>query len=287
MPTLISLVAEVAGGRKTTAAVTTIIVGQPLGGIISALTGRTLAEAYGWQSLFLVGGLLTLAMVPVMLKMLPETKPATPGATAQRMPLATTLFAQGRARPTVLLWLIFILTLALLSILLSWTPLLVMGKGFPRPVGLNAIVAINAGGIAGGLVISRLIDRYGVRWPMLALYALMTAGLYLLAQAQSIGPIMVFAFLTGFAVLGAQFTLYGVSPQLYPLAGRGSAVGVAVAMGRVGSIIGPLAVGGMLAGGSHESEVLMVMAPVALISGAALFVMTMSASFVTGNAKPA
>lgn len=281
MPTLIAMVAEVAGGKNTTAAVTTIIVGQPAGGIISALTGRTLTGAYGWEALFLVGGALTVVMIPLMLKYLPETKPATPGARTAQMPVKEALFADGRAVPTVLLWAIFILTLALLSVCLSWTPVLVMGKGFDFAIGLNAIMAVNAGGIVGGVVMSRLIDRMGVRWPMIALYVVMTIGLYLFARAADFGPLMVTAFVVGFGVLGAQFTLYGVSPQLYPKAGRGAGVGWAVAMGRIGSIMGPVVVGGLLTGGSTPNEVLGVMAPVALAAGVALFVMTMTARLVS------
>lgn len=287
MPTLIALVAEFTGGKNTTAAVTTIIVGQPLGGIISAMTGRTLTGAYGWEALFLVGGLLTVIMIPLMLKFLPETNPATPGSGAARMPVMQTLFGEGRAVPTVLLWVIFILTLALLSVCLSWTPVLVMGKGFDFAIGLNAIMAINAGGIVGGVVMSRMIDRMGVRWPMIALYVLMTVGLYFFARAADFGPLMATAFVVGFGVLGAQFTLYGVSPQLYPKSGRGAGVGWAVAMGRIGSIMGPVVVGGMLTGGSTPTEVLAVMAPVALAAGAALFVMTMTARLVSDNAAPA
>lgn len=284
MPTLIALIAEISGGRKTTSAVTTIIVGQPLGGIISALTGRTMIESYGWQGLFVVGGLLTMLLVPMLWKALPESRQSGPGGTAPkgpRMAMMAALFAEGRALPSVLLWVIFILTLALLSICLSWTPILVMGKGFERETGLAAIMAINAGGIAGGVVMSRLIDRFGVRWPMIALYALMTLGIYLFAQAAEMTPLMITAFLVGFGVLGAQFTLYGVSPRLYPKAGRGAGVGVAVAMGRIGSIMGPIAVGSLLTGGASANQVLMIMAPVALASGVALFVLTMRAKLVT------
>lgn len=284
MPTLIALIAEVTGGRHTTSAVTTIIVGQPLGGIISALTGRTMIESHGWQSLFLVGGLLTVILIPLLIKALPESNPVARGAGAPampRMPLMQAVFGEGRAVPSVMLWLIFILTLALLSICLSWTPLLVMGKGFTREIGLTAIMAINAGGIVGGVVMSRVIDRHGVRWPMIALYVLMTLGLYLFAQASDFGPLLATAFLVGFGVLGAQFTLYGISPRLYPKAGRGAGVGVAVAMGRIGSILGPMVVGSLLTGGSSANAVLAVMAPVALVSGAALFVLTMLATLVS------
>lgn len=286
MPTLISLVAEISGGRNTTSAVTTIICGQPLGGIISALVGKTLAEQYGWPSLFLVGGALTVLIVPLLMYGLPETKPNTPGSgTSARMPAGVALFGEGRANATLLLWAVFILTLALLSILLSWTPLLIMGKGLPRPVGLNAIIAINAGGILGGIAISRAIDRFGVRWPLIALYGIMTVSLYLFAHAQRVDSIMLLAGFAGFAVLGAQFSLYGVAPQLYPLAGRGSGVGVAVAMGRIGSILGPVMIGGMLTAGSSGDQAVLVMAPIALIAGVALFLLTAGGRLAASPAR--
>ena len=277
MPTLIALVAEVSGGHKTTSAVTTMICGQPLGGIVSALVGQTIAAKYGWQSLFVVGGVLTVLVVPLLMLGLPETKPATAGARSARMPTLQALFGEGRAPASLLLWAVFILTLALLSVLLSWTPLLVMGKGLPKPVGLNAIIAINVGGIVGGLVISRLIDRWGVRWPMLSLYVITGVSLYLFARVQSEAMLLLVAGFVGLGVLGAQFSLYGIAPRLYPLAGRGSGVGVAVAMGRIGSILGPVVIGGLISRGSTENEVVMVMAPVGLTAGVALVLLTLAA----------
>ena len=290
MPAVIALISEVSGGRNTTSAVTTIICGQPTGGIISALVGKTLAEHYGWQSLFLTGGMITLVLIPLMFILLPETKPAEAVSGTDNSPKMSStraLFGDGRSAGTILLWVLFILTLANLSVLLSWTPILVMGSGFSRSVGLNAIIAINLGGIAGGVAMSRLIDGFGVRWPMLGLYALMAVSLFLFSGASSFALLMVFAFFVGFAVLGAQFTLYGVSPQLYPIAGRGAGVGVAVAMGRLGSILGPIIMGRVLATGVTEREALVMMAPVALLAGATLFLLTVVSKIGSSNSDTA
>ena len=281
MPTLIALVAEVSGGGKTTSAVTTMICGQPTGGIISALVGQTIASHYGWQSLFLIGGALTILVAPLLVWGLPETKPGGSahgrgqgGGGAKALTTAQALFHDGRAAGTVLLWLAFIVTLALLSVLLSWTPLLVMGKGLPRFVGLNAIIALNVGGIIGGIAISRLIDRHGVRWPMLGLYLTTAASLFVFAHTQTPAALLLVAGLVGFGVLGAQFSLYGVAPRLYPLAGRGSGVGIAVAMGRIGSVLGPVLIGGFIGRGSSENQAVLVMAPVALIAGLLILALT-------------
>ncbi len=55
---------------------------------------------------------------------------------------------------------------------------------------------------------------------------------------------------------------------------RGTGSGASVAVGRVGSIIGPLIVGFMLAGGSSASDVLQYMAPVAAVAAFAVFVLS-------------
>jgi AAHS family 3-hydroxyphenylpropionic acid transporter len=47
-----------------------------------------------------------------------------------------------------------------------------------------------------------------------------------------------------------------------------------VAVGRVGSIIGPLLAGFMLAGGSSASNVLQFMAPVAAVAAVAVFALS-------------
>jgi hypothetical protein len=58
------------------------------------------------------------------------------------------------------------------------------------------------------------------------------------------------AFAAGFLLMGGQFTLYGLTPPYYPAAVRSTGVGAAVAAGRVGSILGPLAAAELIGGGA-------------------------------------
>lgn len=274
MPTLIAIVAEVSGGRNTTSAVTTMICGHPTGGIISALVGQTIAVNYGWHSLFLVGGILTLLIVPLVIWTLPETKGGVHTAHAAAMPAGRAMFGDGRAPGTLLLWLIFILTLALLSTLLSWTPSLIKAIGLPPFVQYNAVICMNVGGILGSLAASQAIERYGVRWPLLALYLITAVGLYFFAHSDSAVGLLILAGVVGFGVLGAQFSLYGVAPRLYPYEGRSAGVGAAVALGRIGAVMGPILIGGYLQGGATADQAVLIMAPVAVVAGVALWLLT-------------
>ncbi|HWW20083.1 MAG TPA: hypothetical protein VNZ06_04705, partial [Steroidobacteraceae bacterium] len=72
--------------------------------------------------------------------------------------------------------------------------------------------------------------------------------------------------LLGCAVLAAQAFLYAMAPTLYPTSIRGVGVGAAVAIGRIGSIVGPK-LGGMLRAAGHGySQLLMDLLPIAIIA---------------------
>jgi len=72
-------------------------------------------------------------------------------------------------------------------------------------------------------------------------------------------------------LLGANYALYGVAPAYYPAAVRGTGSGASVAMGRVGSIIGPLLAGVLLGSGTSASGVVAYLMPVAAVAAVAVF----------------
>jgi AAHS family 3-hydroxyphenylpropionic acid transporter len=60
----------------------------------------------------------------------------------------------------------------------------------------------------------------------------------------------------------------------YPQDIRGTGSGASVAVGRIGSIIGPLLAGILLGGGTSASGVVQYMVPVAALAGAAVFALS-------------
>jgi AAHS family 3-hydroxyphenylpropionic acid transporter len=72
-------------------------------------------------------------------------------------------------------------------------------------------------------------------------------------------------FLLGCAVLAAQAFLYAMAPVAYPTRIRGIGVGVAVAFGRIGSIIGPKLGGTLKAAGHGPSQLLMDLLPIVIV----------------------
>jgi len=72
-------------------------------------------------------------------------------------------------------------------------------------------------------------------------------------------------FFLGCAVIAAQAFLYAMAPVSYPTSIRGVGVGTAVAVGRVGSIVGPK-LGGLLKSAGHgPSQLLLDLLPVVIL----------------------
>lgn len=275
MPNLIAVAVEIAKPERRAATVAAMFCGMPVGGAISALIARVAGDGLDWRMIFVAGGIAPLILIPIILKLLPETRPATdPNADRN---LGRALFAERRAVPTVLLWVAFMLTLVVLYLALNWLPTLVIDKGHPPSEGFAAAMAFNIAGIIGSLAVGAITDRWGWRWPLAVAYLALAVAMAGLAAANS--PISIFALsaAAGFLVMGAQFSLYAVAPMLYPSHLRAAGAGAAIGVGRLGSIFGPLVAGELRAAGATPGEVFMSMAPVGLAAAVILVALARTA----------
>lgn len=274
MPVLVAIALEVAGPTRRTRTVTTMFCGMPAGGASSALFAAFAFERLDWRSIFLVGGLLPLLLLPALVFLMPETRGERPAASAPTEAGLATLFGAGRALVTLTLWLTFGLTLLVLYLLLNWLPSLVTARGLPAFAGAQAAMAFNLASVAGALIIGRIVDRVGPRLPVSLAYVGLLGAMLGLALSHSQLPILAWSAAAGFCLLGAQYSLYGVTPMYYPAASRGLATGASVAVGRLGSIAGPLVAGELLALGFTAGGVAAAMAPVVVVAGLAAAVLT-------------
>jgi AAHS family 3-hydroxyphenylpropionic acid transporter len=269
MPNLIAVASEISRPDRRAATVTAMFCGMPAGGATSALIARVLGAELDWRTIFVAGGIVPLVLIPLIAAALPETRPAHDPASERR--LTVTLFGGGRATATLTLWAAFVLTLMVLYLALNWLPTLIVANGRPPSEGFAAAMVFNIAGIVGSLVLGVVTDRLGWRWPLFLAYLGLGAAMAGLAKATDTAAVLACVAAAGFLVMGAQFALYAVAPRLYPLHARAAGAGAAVAMGRLGSIIGPLAAGELRTLGWSPGEVFAAMTPVALAAAAALY----------------
>jgi len=279
VPNVVAIMAEFMPKRIRATMMILVFMGITLGGTLPALVLASLVPSFGWRALFVVGGCLGLVLALAAIFALPESMkfsvlhgrrraelvrlaeimdptlnvtgdaefrlPAH-GAARSAAPLKQ-LFSEGLAWITPLVWVLFFTCLMSNYFLSSWMPTLLRDFGLSvNEIALTASM-FYFGGLAGGLVISGIMGRWGI-WVIGALFligcpavaAIGIAGLpHLLLMAA--------VFMSGFAVLGVQIGLNAVTGLIYPTAARSSGNGWASAVGRVGGIVGPLVAGWLLA----------------------------------------
>ncbi|MFL9894641.1 3-(3-hydroxy-phenyl)propionate transporter MhpT [Paraburkholderia sp. RL17-381-BIF-C] len=272
LPNLIALSSEAVSPRARNTAVSIMYCGIPFGGVIASIIGIVNMGDTEWRHIFYVGGAGPLLLVPLLFAFLPESKAfrrASHEGNVQPAAVGNVLFAGNRALSTAQIWISYFCTLIVLYFLLNWLPSLMAARGLSRPEIGYVQIAFNVGGGIGALCIGMLMDRLRGAVVVSGMYIGIIASLAALSIAPGFGALAGSAFFAGMFVIGGQSVLYALSAAFYPTAMRGTGVGAAVAVGRIGSVVGPLAAGQLLAMGRSSSVVIGASIPVTLIAAVA------------------
>lgn len=316
MPNIISLTSEYSPKARRATLVTVMFCGFPLGAVLGGLASGPLMAKFGWPSVFYLGGALPLLLLPALLLWLPESirflvargkDPQQPLAILRKLepgvdygtdvrcvlPEAATpgspvqLFTQQRAIGTCLLWVVFFSNLLILYFLINWLPAVLQQAGVPIERAIIATVVLNAGGIVGGLILGRMVDRRPP-FPILAVAygaaAVLVAAIGFAGTGSVVGLMMII-FAAGFFVIGSQYSMNALAANYYPTALRSTGVGWALGIGRIGSIIGPVVGGIILALGWTTAQLFTVVAIPALFATAAVLALGMQVRRQSGKSS--
>jgi len=263
-PNLLALVMESSSERRRHANVALAYSGMPFGGAVASLISMLSASAH-WRVIFIVGGAAPLLLAPLLQRLLHESAEfrrvaVAPGPGSERSPRGRfrEILREGRALPSLLLWVSSFLELLMLYLILSWLPTLLVGNGFSKAEAAFVQVAFNVGGGIAALAIGQLLEGRARNPSILVAFLAVPLLVLMLSQAPpALGVVTLIVFGLGCAVLAAQGFLYSSAPRIYPTLIRGVGVGAVVAFGRVGSIVGPK-LGGMLKAAGHGSSQLLL-----------------------------
>jgi MFS transporter, AAHS family, 3-hydroxyphenylpropionic acid transporter len=273
LPNMMAVAAEISAPEKRASTAASMFCGMPLGGGSVALFTQVLPPDFDWRLLFIVGGVLPLLLAPALYFFMLETLRKGERQSVARASVWRILFGEGRAAPTLLLWLAFFPTLLILYLILNWLPTLVVASGLDKVIAPQASLAFNFASVAGALVVARMVDRFGARWPLTLAYVALIATLIALATSKQLSAIILLSGAAGFFLLGANYALYGVAASYYPQAMRGTGSGASIAVGRVGAIVGPVLAGLLLGAGTSGANVVRYLAPVAAVAALAVFLL--------------
>jgi AAHS family 4-hydroxybenzoate transporter-like MFS transporter len=307
LPNVIALISEFSPQRRRATTVMTMFVGFSVGSALSGLTAAALIPTFGWRSIFLIGGIAPFLLVPLLAARLPESvrflalscradariaelltlvAPSARFPSGMRfevreiklvgLPVAH-LFSDGRALATLLLWAVFFMSLLDLYLLLNWLPTVVNELGASVSTAAAVGAMLQVGGIGGTLMLGQLIDRFSFR--ALA-FAFLFAGITVAIVGFS-GHSIAFAIFAvscaGFFLVGGHVAAIALAAAYYPTMARSTGVGWAIGIGRVGSIVGPLIGGMMLASGVNARSLFVAAAVPALLASLAAFALARTA----------
>ena len=260
-------------GKSTTRTMT----GYHVGAVATAFLALMVIPS--WRTMFVVGGLAGLVLVPFLWFKLPETLPpvihipaavkspaaASPAGNPVRAETAPAAVpapaAEERASfrdlgrkpyPLIAAGVAVASFMGLLLVygLNTWLPQLMASAGYSLNAGLALLLVLNVGAVVGLLIAGVLADRHGTKRIVLLWFGLSAVFLAALSiQIQNEVVLYAAVFVTGVFVFSSQVLVYAWVSQLFPVRLRGTALGFAAGVGRLGAILGPAVTGALVAAG--------------------------------------
>jgi MFS transporter, AAHS family, 4-hydroxybenzoate transporter len=301
MPNTVALTSEFSPHRRRATMVMVMFVGFSIGAALGGLLAAALIPQFGWRSVFVVGGVAPLVLVPVLTWRLPESvrylalsghsnarvagllalvnpkaafaagvrfvvnEPALKGIPVQH------LFKGGRTVSTLLLWVVFFMSLLDIYFMSNWLPTVLNDLG--ASISTAAVIGsmFQVGGVVGTFALGSVIDRFSFR-ALALVYFIAVFAVGAIGQLGHSAILVTSAiFVAGFCVVGGQIAANALAAGFYPTSVRATGVGWALGIGRIGSIVGPLVGGVLLSLKWTAGEVFVAAALAALCAALAAF----------------
>lgn len=279
-----TMTAEYSSDKRRKLAISLLQAGYPVGGILAGLISAFLLASHGWRSVFVFGGVLTAAMIPLVYLRLPESleflvsrrgpgaldavnrllarlghSPVSELPQPERGPAARRsgigeLFSAEFLFATLSIWLCFVVAMSAWYFAISWTPKVLVDAGLSVNEGISGGLLLSLGAVVGGIALGFLSSRFSIHRLVAVFMLLGAAGLALFGQlATHLGIMLVVAFGIGWFLAGCMVGLYAIVPEIYPARVRSTGTGWALGIGRLGAVMGPYVAGLMIAAGWDRS----------------------------------
>jgi benzoate transport len=299
--------AELSSQRWRSLAVSLMVIGYPVGGVIGGTVVQRLLGGGTWHDVFIFGGGVTAAFIPLLWFLLPESvafldRQRKPGAldainriltrfghesmaaltpetveSAQRS--VTDIFKPGLIVATVLITLGYFAHVTSFYFIIKWVPKLVVEMGFTPKAAAGVLTWANVGGAAGVAIFGLIAMRVSLK--ALTLVTLVGSSAMVIwfgrgstNLAALAGTVAVAGLFTNSAI-GGYYLLFA---KVFPTHVRATGTGFAIGVGRAGAALAPVIAGYLLQAGFGLQAVATIMAMGSLLSAAALLALKVGAS---------
>jgi len=293
LPIIWALGVEYVPTRYRATAVTLIMLGYGIGVAAAGPVSVALLPPFGWQAIFVFGGVASLLATFVLWIFLPESLRylAARHADAERLAGVVRWVDPGRNDPpgtqyilaapqpserqtwgprplftgqvasiTPLLWLGYVASSMLAFFFTTWGPTVFEEMGLDRSTAAWAVSLNSLAGAIGGVALMRFTDRLGAIsvafLPAISVPALLIIGL---APIPPLMAVLVMALLYIF-IGGSHYGIISIAGTFYPTRHRALGTGWMSGIGKLGSILAPLLGGELLSSGMPVQRVFAVLA---------------------------
>jgi MFS transporter, AAHS family, 4-hydroxybenzoate transporter len=273
-PLATTLISEWTSKTVRAVVVAFVISSVPMGGYLA----RFAVKHVDWEMMFLIGGLVPLALCILFGFLLPES----PKYMAQRPHLHVRLaqslnrllgerrfdgteqfvvVEQGKrsahwlatiwnshyARATLFIWIAFSFNSFVLYVYTNYLRVMLQESQLAADIAAEALGLFSIGAFFGSIGGAFMIRWFGSRYvgsglAMLGVIATALIGVLLVATGGvNTGNVLKASFLAGVAFNGMQAFMYAVAAHSYPTELRGSALGLAQTVSRIGAVLSPMA----------------------------------------------
>ncbi|MFY1636157.1 MFS transporter [Solwaraspora sp. WMMB335] len=267
LPSVVSLTADLVSPKRRDAATVLIVLGMAVGAVIGGVTGGSVITGLGWRAVFWIPAALAGVLAVLLWWRLPRDDESGRRRTTTAVTVSALVGAGLRTR-TALLWAFAFLVFVVSQTLNTWLPTLLGEYGFAPDRAPLGTAAWGLGGIVGGAVLAGAATRFGTPHVLVVMCGLATTFLVLVAVASlAAGGLLLVLGLAGAGVAAGPAGQSALAIGMYDRAVRTAGIAWAVALGRIGSIVGP-AVGGLLLSlGSSGRMILLLAAGPMLLAG--------------------
>jgi AAHS family benzoate transporter-like MFS transporter len=276
IPTASALAIEYSPSHRRSLNYALMFSGYSFGTVLGAILAILLLDSFGWRSMFWIGA-LPLLIVPFMIKLLPESvnfllsrnrnKEAQDICNRYQMDISLfqdqeeksgtstdkgkssikALFSKEYLKPTLFIWLTYIMGFYLVYGLNTWLPQIMKELGYSLNSSLSFLLVMNLTAGVGVLFAGSLADRWGSKKVISISYLLASISAFLLTLgAPPIGVTYLLVGIAGFGAVGSTQLLNAFVTKYYPAQYRATGLGWGLGIGRIGAISGPVLVGFLL-----------------------------------------
>lgn len=269
-----AVVAETTSRESRSLAMALYVIGYPLGGVIGGFAAQSwLLVEYDWRAVFLSGAIMTAAMIPLLVLLVPETPAfhaarrapdalerinrslralSQPGITALPeisaegpKPKVTDILANPKLRPvTLLLAFGYMAHTLTFYYVIKFAVQIVADSGFSQPEAASVLTIANIGGAVGGVLFGFMLKKWDIKGPTIAMLLLGVGAVAWFGMGhETLLAWSLAAFVAMFFLNAAIVGYYAAFARGFPAYARATGTGFVLGVGRAGAAASPIIAG--------------------------------------------